>query len=109
MSFYRMTDRSRLKARLNLWPMTSSPNEGEKIPSTKLTAIQYLIALFLVILMSGLWSLQALGAQNYRALAEANRIRKVPILVPRGKVYDREERLLVDNYPSVTCILVDIR
>ena len=39
-------------------------------------------------------------------LAEQNRIRKVPILAPRGKLFDRENRLIVDNYPSVSCFLV---
>jgi len=53
-----------------------------------------------------LWRLQVVGAQNYRTLAEQNRIRKVPILAPRGKLFDREGRLLVDNYPSVSCFLI---
>jgi penicillin-binding protein 2 len=39
-------------------------------------------------------------------LAEQNRIRKEPILAPRGKLFDRENRLVVDDYPSVTCFLV---
>ena len=69
--------------------MAGSSNNNDKIPLIKLTAIQYVIALILVILVSGLWRLQVLGAQNYRALAQANRIRKVPILAPRGKIYDR--------------------
>ncbi len=86
--------------------MAAPSNRDDKIPSFKLTVLQYVIALILVILVSGLWRLQVLGAQNYRALAEANRIRKVPILAPRGKIYDRYGRLLVDNYPSVTCFLV---
>ncbi|MGO8719899.1 MAG: penicillin-binding protein 2 [Acidobacteriaceae bacterium] len=86
--------------------MVGTYNKDDKIPSIKLTVVQYVIALILVILVSGLWRLQVLGAQNYRALAEANRIRKVPILAPRGKIYDRYGRLLVDNYPSVTCFLV---
>ena len=84
----------------------SARHSEEKIPAIKLAAVQYLIALVLVILISGLWRLQVLGAQNYRALAQANRVRKVPILAPRGKIYDREGRLIVDNYPSVTCFLV---
>ena len=46
------------------------------------------------------------GAENYRVLAEANRVRKVPILAPRGRLFDREGRLLVDNYSSVTCFLL---
>ena len=86
--------------------MSGNYDKDEKIPAFKLTAMQYVIAIILVILVSGLWRLQVLGAQNYRALAQANRIRKVPILAPRGKIYDRDGRLLVDNYPSVTCFLV---
>lgn len=86
--------------------MPGTFNKDERIPAFKLTAMQYVIALILAILVSGLWRLQVLGAQNYRALAEANRVRKVPILAPRGKLFDREGRLLVDNYPSVTCFLV---
>ncbi|MHB8303110.1 MAG: penicillin-binding protein 2 [Acidobacteriaceae bacterium] len=86
--------------------MAGNYTNEERIPTIKLTVLQYVIALVLVILVSGLWRLQVLGAQNYRALAEANRIRKVPILAPRGKLYDRDGRLLVDNYPSVTCFLV---
>ena len=38
--------------------------------------------------------------------AEQNRIRKVPVLAARGKLFDRENRLVVDNYPSVSCFLV---
>ena len=78
----------------------------EKIPALKLTVIQYVIVAVLAVLITGLWRLQILGATNYRELAEANRVRKVPILAPRGRLFDREGRLLVDNYPSVSCFLV---
>lgn len=81
-------------------------NREEKLPGFKLTVIQYGIVGILLILVFGLWRLQVIGAENYHALAEANRIRKVPILAPRGKLFDREGRLLVDNYPSVSCYLV---
>ncbi len=78
----------------------------ERVPASKLTALQYVVALVLVILGIGLWRLQVLGAENYRVLAEQNRIRKVPVLAPRGRILDREGRLIVDNYPSVTCYLL---
>src|SRR5208282_5036690 len=81
-------------------------NKEEKLAAFKLTVVQYLIVAVMVVLLSGLWRLQVLGANNYRALAEQNRIRKVPILAPRGKLFDRENRLIVDNYPSVSCFLV---
>jgi penicillin-binding protein 2 len=81
-------------------------NRDEKLPSMRLAAFQYAIAVVLGILVFGLWRLQVVSGQSYHALAEANRIRKVPILAPRGKIFDREGRLIVDNYPSVSCFLV---
>jgi penicillin-binding protein 2 len=81
-------------------------NREEKLPSVRLAVIQYLIAIVMAVLVLGLWRLQVVGGQNYHALAEANRIRKVPILAPRGKLFDRDNRLIVDNYPSVSCFLV---
>jgi penicillin-binding protein 2 len=81
-------------------------NKEERLPAFKLTIVQYAIVAILLVLLSGLWRLQVVGAQNYRTLAELNRIRKVPILAPRGKLFDREGRLVVDNYPSVSCFLI---
>lgn len=69
-------------------------------------ASQYIIAAVLLVLAVGLWRLQILGASGYRVLAEQNRIRKVPVLAPRGKIFDREGRIIVDNYPSVSCYIM---
>src|SRR5215475_16095488 len=81
-------------------------NRGEKLSTVKSAVVQYGILLMMLALAAGLWRLQVLGATNFRELAEQNRIRKVPILAPRGKLFDREGRLIVDNYPSVSCFLV---
>ncbi len=78
----------------------------QEIPAAKLTAIQYIIFGILLVLVAGLWRLQVVGRNNYRELAEANRVRKVPLLAPRGRLLDRQGRLVVDNYPSVSCFLV---
>ena len=86
---------------------TEGPNgRVEKLPPSKLTAAQYIVALILAVLVVGLWRLQIVSADGYRVLAEANRIRKVPVHAPRGRLFDREGRLLVDNYPSVSCYLL---
>lgn len=77
-----------------------------KLSTYKLSIVQYVIMAILLVLISGLWRLQVLGAQNYRELALENRIRKLPILAPRGRLFDREGRLLVDSYPSRSCFLV---
>lgn len=80
--------------------------KAEKLPLGKLHAAQYVVAAVLLILSIGLWRLEVVSADNFRALAEANRIRKVPVMAPRGRLFDREGRLLVDNYPSVSCYLL---
>jgi penicillin-binding protein 2 len=83
-----------------------SIGRNEKLSPVKLHVAQYVIAFVLVVLGCWLWRLQILGADNYRVLAEQNRIRKVPVLAPRGRIFDREGRILVDNYPSVSCYLL---
>ncbi|MEG9434695.1 penicillin-binding protein 2 [Edaphobacter sp. HDX4] len=80
--------------------------KAEKLPLGKLHVAQYLVAAILLILSIGLWRLEVVSADNFRALAEANRIRKVPVMAPRGRLFDRQGRLLVDNYPSVSCYLL---
>lgn len=88
-------------------PKTERPvDRDEKVPAGKLHATQYVVVLMLAVLAAGMWRLQVLGVNNYRLLAEANRVRKIPVIAPRGKLLDREGRLLVDNYPSVTCNLL---
>jgi penicillin-binding protein 2 len=86
--------------------MALSINRGEKLSTVKLTFVQYGILLMMLGLAAGLWRLQVLDVDSYKVLAQQNRIRKEPILAPRGKLFDRENRLVVDNYPSVTCFLV---
>ena len=79
---------------------------NEKVSAGKLHVTQYIVVLALAVLAAGMWRLQILGVDNYRVLAEANRIRKEPVPAPRGKIFDREGRILVDNYPSVSCYLL---
>ncbi len=78
----------------------------EKISTTKLAVIQYSVLLVMVILVLRLWKLQVAGNDRYETLAEQNRVRKVPILAPRGKILDREGRVIVDNYPSFSVLLI---
>jgi penicillin-binding protein 2 len=78
----------------------------EKVSAIRLTAVQYLILVIFLILAYGLWRLQVMQSDKYAQLAEQNRIRNVPILAPRGKILDREGRVIVDNYPSFSALLL---
>jgi len=78
----------------------------EKVSATRLTAVQYIILAVFLVLAYGLWRLQVMQSDKYALLAEMNRIRNVPILAPRGKILDREGRVIVDNYPSFSALLL---
>src|SRR6266446_6860851 len=78
----------------------------EKVSGIRLTAVQYFILVIFMILAYGLWRLQVMQSDFYAQMAEKNRIRNVPILAPRGKIFDREGRIIVDNYPSFTALLL---
>ncbi|MBI1741265.1 MAG: penicillin-binding protein 2 [Candidatus Koribacter versatilis] len=78
----------------------------EKVSAIRLTAVQYIILCIFLVLAYGLWRLQVMQSDKYALLAEMNRIRNVPILAPRGKILDREGRIIVDNYPSFSALLL---
>src|SRR5215831_18188991 len=78
----------------------------EKVSAIRLTAVQYIILVIFLILAYGLWRLQVMQSDFYAGLAEKNRIRNVPILAPRGKILDREGRVIVENYPSFSALLL---
>jgi penicillin-binding protein 2 len=78
----------------------------EKVSEIRLTAAQYLILAIFLVLAYGLWRLQVMQSGYYSLAAEKNRIRNVPVLAPRGKILDREGRVIVDNYPSFTALLL---
>src|ERR1700730_5248832 len=78
----------------------------DKVSPIRLTAVQYIILAILLILTYGLWRLQVAQSDFYANLAEKNRVRNVPILAPRGKILDREGRVIVTNYPSFTALLM---
>ena len=78
----------------------------EKISAMRLTSVQYAILVIFLVLGYGLWRLQVSHSEYYASQAESNRVRKVPILAPRGKIVDREGRTIVDNYPSFTALMM---
>ena len=78
----------------------------DKVSEARLTAVQYVLLGIFLVLAFGLWRLQVARSDYYSSLAEQNRVKQVPILAPRGKIVDREGRIIVDNYPSFSVLLL---
>src|SRR5215470_2334233 len=81
-------------------------SRDEKLSPIRLTAVQYVILAIFLFLAYGLWELQVSQSDYYSAAAEENRVRNVPILAPRGKILDRNGRPIVENYRSLTALLL---
>lgn len=77
-----------------------------RLPTTRLTAVSYLVVAMILLLLIAFWKLQVIDSNHYQELAEKNRIRAIPLIAPRGKMLDREGRVIVDNYPSFSVLLL---
>src|SRR5581483_8484211 len=80
-------------------------HDDPKTASPKIAIFQYLAIAVFVFLVSGFWKLQVQNPDVYSEAAERNRIKSMPILAPRGKILDREGRVIVDNKASYSLLL----
>ena len=78
----------------------------QRLPQGRLILVSYLIVLSIILLLLGFWKLQIIQSGHYADLAEKNRVRSIPIIAPRGKILDRNGRVIVDNYPSFSVLLL---
>ena len=78
----------------------------KRLPTERLTVVSYMIVGVIALLLFGFWKLQIIDSDRYSQMAERNRVRSIPIIAPRGSMLDREGRVLVDNYPSFSGLLL---
>ena len=71
----------------------------------RLLAIQVMVGLLLTLLAVRLYFLQIVRGQYYAEIAQNQRIRLLPIPAPRGIIFDRNGRPIVDSRPIYTVIL----
>lgn len=71
----------------------------------RLRFIQAVVVLILSVLGVRLYVLQVVRGQRYAEIAENQRRRRLPIPAPRGVIFDREGRALVDSRPIYNVIL----
>src|SRR5712672_3898195 len=58
------------------------------------------------VLLIGFWKLQVIDSDKFLQWAERNRVRSIPVIAPRGRMLDRDGRVLIDNYPSFSVLLL---
>jgi penicillin-binding protein 2 len=77
-----------------------------RLPQARLAVASYIIVGMIGVLLLGFWKLQVIDSERYTSMAERNRVRSIPVIAPRGRMLDRDGRVLVDNYPSFSVLLL---
>lgn len=72
----------------------------------RMTVMQAVVAVAFGGLAVTFWVLQVADYAKYRELAENNHLRTIPLRAPRGVLFDRDGRVLVENRYSFTISIV---
>jgi penicillin-binding protein 2 len=75
-------------------------NEG------RLTAIRVFFVVCCSLLAVGFWLLQVVQHEKYVELADNNHLKTIPLRAPRGVLFDRNGRVLVENTNSFTIAII---
>jgi penicillin-binding protein 2 len=70
------------------------------------SAVTRLLALVFALLAIQFFRLQVLQYDQYRLRSESNRLRPMPLAAPRGLILDRRGRVIADNVPGYSVMLV---
>jgi penicillin-binding protein 2 len=84
-------------------PATSGDRRSH---DTRLAVMQYTVAGLIALLAVGFWILQVPQHQRYDEMAENNHLRSVPLRAPRGVLFDRNGKVLVENRYSFNISIV---
>src|SRR4026209_2849366 len=83
-----------------------TPIEDRRKISLRLTVLQYGITVVFSVLVVGFWLLQVVQHAKYAEIAENNHQRTLALRAPRGLVFDRDGRVLVENRHSYSISIV---
>ena len=91
--------------RLEELPSERLVRDDPKTAAGKIAIFQYLVVAVFLFLVAGFWTIQVQNPDLYSEAAERNRIKSTPVLAPRGKILDRDGRVIVDNKASYSLLL----
>ncbi len=68
--------------------------------------LSLVVGIAFLLLVTRLWHLQILNAEDYHSMSEKNRLRFVPVAASRGTILDRAGKVLVSNRPSFSLAVI---
>jgi penicillin-binding protein 2 len=80
--------------------------EDRRKAHTRLSGLQYVIAMSFAVLAVSFWVLQIVQHAKFEELAENNHQRTLALRAPRGLVFDRDGKIMVENRHSYSISIV---
>jgi penicillin-binding protein 2 len=88
-------------------PQRAAPRPKEwRLPAWRLVAFLTLVAIALLALLLRLVQVQLVDGERYRAAAQANQVRLIPVAAPRGMIRDRHGLVIARSRPSFVVGLI---
>jgi penicillin-binding protein 2 len=82
------------------------PGEDRRIPAARIGVLQVAVVAGFVLLAGTFWFFQVIQHEQFREMAENNHQRELVLRAPRGVLYDRHGRVLVENRHSYSVSIV---
>src|SRR5471032_449635 len=80
--------------------------EGARKLTIRLSILQYIITILFAVLAVSFWVLQVVQHAKFEEMAENNHQRTLALRAPRGIMFDRDKRVLVENRQSYSISIV---
>ena len=81
-------------------------SEAGKVPTSRIAVLQVAVVVGFLLLAGTFWFFQIIQHEQFREMAENNHQRELALRAPRGVLYDRNGKILVENRPSYTVSIV---
>jgi len=85
---------------------SSAAFEDRRTAESRLAGLRILFVACFCVLAVGFWVLQVIQYQKYDEMATNNHLRTLPLRAPRGVLFDRNGKVLVENRESFTIDIV---
>ena len=82
--------------------MVAGTSDDRRRTTVRLTALTAVITAAFVALGVSFWYIQVIQNAIYREMAETNHQRRLSLRAPRGVLFDRKQRLMVENRDAYT-------
>lgn len=82
------------------WNKISAQSHIFVAPKERATIVKFILIIILLVFTGRLFQLQVLSSEKFKVYSQAQAIKKIRIIPPRGQIFDLNNKLLVHNQAS---------